>query len=242
MDSGLFLFNKFYIPGALVLFKEGETGILINFGQNRYQILYIQKPNFTMSNIINNSAEEFTNQEVLSTNDCNDWNCDYLTDYIIQTHHQYVNKTIPDILPLAQKVVELHIKTHSELAIIQSLFQQLSNELLLHMKKEELVLFPYIKKLTRAESDGIGVDRPAFGSIKAPISVMETEHETAGIILRRLSQLCNDYTPPEDASNTFRVLFGKLKEFEDDLHRHVHLENNILFPKAITLEQELVVI
>lgn len=194
-----------------------------------------------MSNIINNSAEEFTNQKVLSTHNYNDWNCDYLTDYIIQTHHQYVNKTIPDILPLAQKVVEVHGKIHTELAIIQSLFQQLSNELLLHMKKEELVLFPYIKKMTQAESDGKGVDRPAFGSIKAPISVMETEHETAGIMLKRLSQLSNDFIPPEDASNTFRLLFGKLKEFQDDLHMHVHLENNILFPKAIEMEQALIV-
>ena len=194
-----------------------------------------------MSSIINNSAEEFPNQEILSTHDCDDWSCDSLTDYIIQTHHQYVIKAIPDILPLAQKVVEAHGKIHTELAIIQSLFQQLSNELLLHMKKEELVLFPYIKKMTQAESDGKGVDRPAFGSVKAPISVMETEHETAGIILKRLSQLSNDFTPPEDACNTFRLLFGKLKEFQDDLRRHVHLENDILFPKAIEMEQALMV-
>jgi regulator of cell morphogenesis and NO signaling len=194
-----------------------------------------------MSNIINNLAGEITNQEVLSTPNFNGWNCDYLTDYIVQTHHEYVNQAIPEILPLAQKVVEVHGTRHSELATIQSLFQQLSNEMLLHMKKEELVLFPYIKKLAQAESDGKGVERPGFGSIKTPISVMVTEHETVGIILKRISKLSKDYTPPEDACNSFRLLFDKLKEFEADLHIHAHLEDNILFPKAIALEQALLV-
>jgi regulator of cell morphogenesis and NO signaling len=195
-----------------------------------------------MSNTINNLAEEIANQEVLATHNYNDWNCDYLIDHIIQTHHQYVNKTIPEILPLAQKVVEVHGTKHTELAIIQSLFQQISNEMLLHMKKEELVLFPYIKKLILDESDGIGVVEPAFGSVRIPISVMETEHKTAGIMLKRLSQLSNNYTPPEDACNTFRVLYDKLQEFDNDLHRHVHLENDVLHPKAIALEHELTLI
>lgn len=194
-----------------------------------------------MSNTIKNLAEEITNQEVLSTPNFNDGNCDYLTDHIVQTHHDYVIKVIPQILLLAQKVVEVHGAKHSELVTIQSLFQQLSNEMLLHMKKEELVLFPYIKKLAQAESDGTSVDRSGFGSIKTPISVMKTEHETVGIILNRLSQLSKDYTPPEDACRTFRDLFGKLKEFQADLHMHAHLEDNILFPKAIALEQALLV-
>jgi regulator of cell morphogenesis and NO signaling len=195
-----------------------------------------------MSNIINNLVEEITNQEVLATRDYNAWNCVYLTDYIIQTHHQYVIKAIPEILPLVQKVVEVHGAKHTELAIIQSLFQQISNEMLLHMKKEELVLFPYINKLTQAESVGRTVAEPTFGSVRIPISVMETEHKTASIMLNRLSQLTNNYTPPEDACNTFRVLYDKLKEFDDDLHRHVHLENDILHSKSIALEQKLTVI
>jgi len=194
-----------------------------------------------MSNIINNLAGEIANQEMLSTPNFNDWNCGHLIDYIIQTHHEYVIKTIPEILAMAQKVVEAHGTKHAELATIQSLFQQLSNEMLLHMKKEELVLFPYIKKLAQAESDEKGVERPDFGSITTPISVMETEHETAGIMLKRLSKLSNNYTPPNDACNTFRLFFDKLKEFEADLHTHVHLENNILFPKTIALEQSLLV-
>jgi len=194
-----------------------------------------------MSNIINHLAGEITNQEVLSIHNYTDWNCDYLTDYIVQTHHEYVNQAIPQILPLAKKVVEVYGEKHTELVIIQSLFQQLSNEMLLHMKKEELVLFPYIKKLTLAESDEKSVDRPSFGSIKSPVSVVEIEHETAGIMLTRLSKLSNNYTPPDDACNTFQLLFAKLKEFEADLHMHVHLENNILHPKAMALEQALLI-
>lgn len=194
-----------------------------------------------MSNTINNLAEETTNQEVLSTHNYNGWDCDCLTDHIVQTHHEYVIKAIPQILPLAQTVVEVHGAKHTELVIIQSLFQQLSNEMLLHLKKEELVLFPQIKKLSRAEPDENGAGKSGFGSVKSPISVMETEHETAGIMVTRLSKLSNGYTPPDDACQTFRLFFDKLKEFEADLHLHVHLEDNILFPKAIALEQALFV-
>ncbi len=190
-----------------------------------------------MPNPINSSAEEITIENVLSTHNYNNWNCDYLSDYIIQTHHQYVKNAILQINPLTSEVVDLHGAMHSELAIIQSLFKQISNEMLLHMKKEELVLFPYIKKLNQVESQETSADRPGFGSIKTPVKVMETEHETAGIMMQRLSKLSNNYTPPEDASNTFRVLYAKLKEFDDDLHVHVHLENDILHPKAIALEE-----
>jgi regulator of cell morphogenesis and NO signaling len=194
-----------------------------------------------MSNTINNLTEKITTQEVLSPPNYYGWNCGYLADYIVQMHHQYVNQAIPQILPLAQKVVELHGAIHPELVIIQGLFQQLSNEMLLHMKKEELVLFPYIKKLSQAGSDGPGVDKSGFGWIKSPISVMETEHETAGIMVKRLSKLSNNYTPPVDACQTFCLLFDKLKAFETDIHLHVHLENDILHPKAIELENALLV-
>lgn len=190
-----------------------------------------------MPNLINSSAVEITNENVLSTHNYNNWNCDYLTDYIVQTHHEYVKNAILQIKSLASEVVDSYGETHSELAIIQSLFKQISNEMLLHLKKEELVLFPYIKKLNQAKSDQKHVDRPGFGSVKVPARVMETEHETAGIIMQRLSKLSSNYTPPDDASHTFRVLYEKLKEFDDDLHVHVHLENDILHPKAIALEK-----
>lgn len=185
--------------------------------------------------------EALQHQAGSATHDFDSWKIDFLSDYIINTHHQYVTKTIPQILPLAQKVAEVHGAHHSEVVVIYDLFQQLANELLMHMQKEEMVLFPYIKKLVAAESAGSCNDPSCFGTIASPISVMEQEHETAGIILKQLYRLSDGYSAPEDACNTYRVLYGKLKEFEDDLHRHIHLENNILFPKAIELEQALLV-
>jgi len=180
-------------------------------------------------------------QKGSAAHDFDGWKIDFLSDYIIHTHHQYVSKAIPQILPLAQKVADVHGANHSEVVVINELFQDLSDELLAHMQKEEQILFPYIKKLVASESAGSCDDPACFGTIASPISVMEDEHENAGVILKQLSNLSDGYTAPEDACNTFRVLYGKLKEFEDDLHRHIHLENNILFPKAIELEKALLV-
>lgn len=173
--------------------------------------------------------------------DFKSWNIGFLADYIQNTHHQYVSKAIPQILPLAQKVADVHGENHPEVVLINELFDELAGELLSHMQKEEQILFPYIKKIVVDESAGRCSDSFCFGSILSPISVMEQEHENAGIILKELFRLSNGYTAPEDACNTFRVLYGKLKEFEDDLHRHIHLENNILFPKSIELEQAMLV-
>jgi regulator of cell morphogenesis and NO signaling len=194
-----------------------------------------------MSDTINYSAQEVANLEVASTPNYYDWNCDYLIDYIIQTHHRYVNNAIPDILHLNQKVVEKHGAKYTELFIIQSLFQQLSNEMILHMKKEELVLFPLIKKLYQADLVENNGNNLGSGSIKSPISVIEIEHETAGIMVKRINKLSNNYTPPDDTCQTFRLLFDKLKDFETDVHVHVHLENDILHPKVIELEKALLV-
>ncbi|MFY9152620.1 MAG: iron-sulfur cluster repair di-iron protein [Prolixibacteraceae bacterium] len=186
-----------------------------------------------------NSLEALKNQTGSHAPDFDSWDIGFLADYIQNTHHQYVSKTIPQILPLAQKVADVHGDHHAEVIRINVLFQDLAEELLQHMKKEEQILFPYIKKLVAEESAGKCSDPGCFGSIGSPISVMEAEHENAGVILKEIFRLSDGYQVPEDACNTFRVLYGKLKEFEDDLHRHIHLENNILFPKAIEMEQVL---
>jgi len=186
-----------------------------------------------------NSLEALNNQTGSAVHDFDSWNIGFLADYIQNTHHQYVSKAIPQILPLAQKVADVHGDHHEEVIRINLLFQDLAEELLQHMQKEEQILFPYIKKLVVEEKAGKCDDPACFGSIGSPIAVMEQEHENAGVILKELYRLSNGYQVPEDACNTFRVLYGKLKEFEDDLHRHIHLENNILFPKAIELEESL---
>ena len=107
------------------------------------------------------------------------------------------------------------------------------------MKKEEIILFPYIKKLLILKSENASVTPPPFGSVNNPIQMMESEHESAGDIFKEIARLTKNYTPPEGACNTFRALYAKLEEFEQDLHQHIHLENNILHPKAIQLEKEL---
>lgn len=183
--------------------------------------------------------ENLAGQSSGAVHDFDSWNIGFLADYIQNTHHQYVAKAIPQILPLAQKVADVHGDHHREVLRINELFQDLAAELESHMQKEEQILFPYIKKLLAEDSAGKCTDPECFGSIGSPISVMEAEHENAGVILKELSRLSNGYKTPEDGCNTYRVLYGKLQEFENDLHRHIHLENNILFPKALELEKAL---
>ncbi len=171
--------------------------------------------------------------------DFNTWGLDFLVDYIINTHHAYVIRAIPNILAHAQKVASVHGSNHPETIKIAGLFSSISDELESHMMKEEKMLFPYIKKLVDIEKNKLDMFYPPFGTIQNPITVMENEHAGAGIQLDEINTLSNGYQPPEDACTTFRVLYKELKEFEDDLHIHVHLENNILFPKAIELEKLL---
>ncbi len=194
-----------------------------------------------MINVITKPSAEITNQETIATHDFNEWNCDLLSDHIVQTHHQYAIGAISEIRPMVDKVVATEGANYPELKLIKDFFLQLSNELLLHMRKEELVLFPGIKKLVSAEASGLPIDTEGFRSVKFPVSVMEMEHETASMIQQKLFGLSNGYTPSEGASKALHELYGKLKEFDDDLHRHVYVENKVLFPKAILLEQNLMV-
>jgi regulator of cell morphogenesis and NO signaling len=164
---------------------------------------------------------------------------DTLADYIVKTHHRYVREKLPEIEPFLNKVVRVHGHRHPELIKVQENFQAVKDELLSHMPKEENVLFPYIKQMTGANKDSTQFKPPAFGTIKNPIKMMEMEHETAGNGFKEIREITNDLTPPHDACNTYRVTYFLLDEFENDLHRHIHLENNVLFPKAIKLENDL---
>jgi regulator of cell morphogenesis and NO signaling len=168
------------------------------------------------------------------------WELDFLCDYIVNTHHAYVAEAMPMILSYAQKVANVHGHAHPAVVEINKLFSEVVNELTLHMKKEELVLFPYIKKLVKAKNENTVPEEPNFGTVQNPITMMEREHEAAGDLLKQIALLSNNYTIPEWGCNTFKALYNKLDEFEQDLHIHVHLENNILFPKAIELEKSLV--
>jgi regulator of cell morphogenesis and NO signaling len=167
------------------------------------------------------------------------WKLDFLTDHIVNIHHAYVQESTAVLLQYAAKVAKVHGNHFTEVLEINSLFIEVAKELAAHMKKEELILFPFIKKLAIANNEGKKLKKPHFGTVNNPIKMMEDEHENAGDIFKKIKKLSNNYTPPLEACNTFKALYAKLEEFEQDLHLHVHLENNILFPKAIALEQKI---
>jgi regulator of cell morphogenesis and NO signaling len=169
----------------------------------------------------------------------NEWPLDFLADYIVNTHHSYVKQTLPDLKAFADKVAKAHGKQHPELAQIQQLVKEVDDELTQHLFKEEKILFPYIKTLVTAAKSGQPLQQAGFGTVQNPIRMIETEHEMVGKNLARIRELSANYLLPEGACNSYKLLYSLLEEFEDDLHLHIHLENNILFPKALELEEQL---
>ncbi len=164
------------------------------------------------------------------------WNPAFLVDYILANHHAYVRAALPAIMAHAQKVADKHGARHPEMVEVARTFERVVAEMTQHMMKEEHILFPYVKALVaQAEADRPAAPSP-FGTVANPIRMMETEHESAGGAMRRIRELTADYAPPDDACTTYRVTLAELDEFERDLHQHVHLENNILFPRALEME------
>lgn len=166
----------------------------------------------------------------------NEWNLGFLADYIINTHHTYVRKNLPDIRAYAEKVMSVHGNHHPELVKVHQLVEFVYSELTSHMIKEENMLFPYIKELASAQNNS---RLHGQGSVKDPVNVMEMEHEAVGNAFSVLRSVSNNYKLPEDACASYSLLYRMLDEFEEDLHLHIHLENNILFPKALELERSL---
>lgn len=164
-----------------------------------------------------------------------DYTMETLADHIVSTHHAYLREELPRLSRMAQRLVEAHGSRHPELLEVQSVFEDLREELEMHMYKEEQILFPLCRALQL--SDALPLSH--CGSVNNPIRVMEHEHDSAGRALERLRTLTGGYTPPTDACNTYRVFLASLAEFEADMHLHIHKENNILFPKAIEREREL---
>lgn len=168
--------------------------------------------------------------------DFQSWPLDLLIDYIEKKHHRYVTDKILEIRPYLRKIIAVHGQQHPELLEIEELFLQSADDLTRHMKKEELILFPYIRKMVNNDQEPVYAP---FGTVQNPIAMMHHEHDEEGERFRKISHLSNQYTPPTGTCNTYRTTFSLLKEFEEDLHFHIHLENNILFPAAINVEQQL---
>jgi regulator of cell morphogenesis and NO signaling len=156
-----------------------------------------------------------------------------LTAHIVATHHSYVRAELPRLAMLAQKVVNRHGATQSELPAIQAALGHLDAELTPHLAKEEGILFPYISALESALESGTELPHGCFGTVANPIAMMTQEHDAAGSLLAEIRSLSNQFTTPEGACPTYHAFYDGLREFERDLHQHIHLENNILFPRAI---------
>ncbi len=162
-----------------------------------------------------------------------------LASYIVERHHSYLRVNLPSIAQKAQRVVAVHGTGHAFLAELKRVFRGLSDELTQHMMKEEMVLFPLIGRMEQAEQQGQPPPPAPGGSVQDPIRMMEHEHDDAGRDLETMRELTSSFEPPAGACNTFRALYAQLEDLERDLHMHVHLENNILFPKAAEIEQRL---
>ncbi|MGV8137904.1 MAG: iron-sulfur cluster repair di-iron protein [Mangrovibacterium sp.] len=164
---------------------------------------------------------------------------DLLSNYIVERHHKYVSEKSPFIQLKLRKLCDVHGANHPELFEVKQLFDEAVGNLAQHMKKEELILFPYIGRMVNFRNNGTGA--PAeFGHVLQPINVMMNEHQAEGDRFMRISKITAQYQTPADGCNTYEVTYRSIEEFEKDLHLHIHLENNILFPKAIELEKELI--
>ena len=185
------------------------------------------------------NTDKILPEEEHSTTIYNNWSCETLADFLVNNQHKEAVAAISEIKHLLKIVLQIEGKKFPELLLIMDHFGQLANELVLHMQKEELVLFPYIKKLSDAKVTGKQLEIPAFKSLIVPVSVMEVEHKTAGIIQKRLFILTKGFAAPDESGIEMQKLYEQLKQFDEKLHHHVFLENELLFPKAIQLEREV---
>ena len=161
--------------------------------------------------------------------DFNSWPVDLLADYIQKIHHKYVAEKLPIILQFLDKLRKVHGGNNPELYKVYELFEGASTELVQHMNKEEFVLFPYARLKAKDTFD----ETSTLGNVEDPVEMMKYEHENEGDRFREIRKLTNDYTLPSEACSTYKVTYSMLEEFEADLHKHIHLENNILFPKLL---------
>jgi regulator of cell morphogenesis and NO signaling len=168
-----------------------------------------------------------------------EWRLDFLVDYILNNHHQYIHKMIPVISDLSQKISDEYGEKFSELKSIARIFAVVYKDLKQHMLKEEQILFPYIKQLVSLNIAGNKSEKPYFGMIDNPISMMESDHKNALDEYDNLKKLTNNFTTPEESNEPLKNFLKELRDFGKDLHIHIHLENNILFPKSIALERQM---
>jgi regulator of cell morphogenesis and NO signaling len=188
--------------------------------------------------LVQEQLDEIDNRQTPPEEDFDAWELDMLVDHIVGVHHVFVKQANKTIKEFVNRVKMVHGMNKPNVSEISDRFDALADELDLHMYKEETILFPYIKELVAAKKAGTSLSSP-FGSVENPISMMLAEHDNAGNELEQIQNLTENYSPPKGACATHKVSYSQLKEYADDLMRHIHLENNVLFPKAIELEKAL---
>lgn len=218
---------------------------------SKYKIDFCCKGNKTLDEVcqakgLDSNQIEKEIEAILTSNSSNEldfksFSASLLIDYILETHHEYVEEKVPILFMYLDKLCRVHGERHPELFEINNLFKISGGELLNHLKKEEIILFPFIKQMVNAVKNHETIEQPQFGAVENPIAMLQHDHEMEGNLFAKISELTNNYTPPTDACETYKVTFAMLKEFEQDLHKHIHLENNILFQKARDLEQQFTI-
>jgi len=182
--------------------------------------------------VILREIEEAKREPVERSQNFAAWELPFLADYIVTIHHAYIKENAPQIALYARKVAEVHGPRHPEVKEIAALFDRIAADLDAHLREEEEVFFPAVKRADSARKAGTAPKRQDSDAIKGDLVKLRREHEEVGDAIHTIRHLARDFALPDDACNTFAVTYQKLKEFEDDLHKHVHLENNILFLKA----------
>ncbi|WP_372770304.1 iron-sulfur cluster repair di-iron protein [Lutibacter sp.] len=184
-----------------------------------------KKENINVDDVVNDLLNNTSKKETPNLN-FKDWSAEFLADYIVYVHHSYVKQNLSIISEFADKVANVHGQHEPKTIEIAQIFSTISSELTSHMGKEEFILFPAIKAKA---------DNPNFEFDEKTLSLVKEEHEEVGTMIKKIQELSSDFTPPEWACNTFKALYFKLEEFTNDLYQHIHLENNILFPKVKNL-------
>ena len=223
-------------PAATRIFER--FGIDYCCGGNQALEEACQRANVPLEEIID--SLEMEEETARAAQPVHDWQTEPLSElitHIKNTHHKYTREETIRLTALLKKVCSVHGKNHPELFQIQSTFVDLAQELATHLMKEEMVLFPYVVRMEEAVIQNEPLLPAPFGTVENPVAMMEHEHDSAGSALRSVRKASGDFTPPADACVSYQTLYQALAAFEADLHQHIHLENNILFPRAIAMER-----
>lgn len=227
------------MPGATRVFEK--LGIDYCCGGNRTLADACVNAKISIEEVADSLAD--AEHLLLSPEELHNWQTASMTgliQHIVEKHHTFTKEELPRLEKLMNKVCAVHGAQHPELLQLKTAFLSLKEELEPHLMKEEQVLFPYITKMEAALTNEAAIPMSCFGTVQNPVRMMNIEHDAAGDLLREMRAVTTNYAVPEGACMSYESLFQALIEFEADLHQHIHLENNILFPKAVNAEREMI--